>query len=323
MEKVSLKISISPRDFRFIKYLLPHQLKVWNAQVDEILIVFDHHGYDSEAYTHLILQINSLIDELKLQYEKLRLLLVDYSEKAKKEISSAYFNNKKVPEKTHRYGPYYAYFYGFYHARHEYVFNLDSDMFFGGHNPNWIREAVELLKQDQEVVTCSPLPGPPTASGKLTTQAGQIDNSRLRKVYFDSFSTRIFLIHKASFVQHFCPLPIKFTGGISLLRAILRGKPIYALPEDVLSDIMRARHLKRVDFLGTGEGIWSLHPPFRNESFFEKLPELVSRIENNDIPEEQRGDYDINDSMVNWDDAWEELRNASLKRRMLRLIGIK
>jgi hypothetical protein len=86
---------------------------------------------------------------------------------------------------------------------------------------------------------------------------------------------------------------------------------------------MRVKNLKRVDFLGTGEGLWSLHPPFRNESFFEKLPELINRVESNNIPEEQRGDYDINDSMINWDDAREEIRNASLKKKFWKLFGIK
>ena len=323
MDKVSLKISISPRDFRLLKYLLPHQLKIWHGQVDEVLIVFDYHGYDTGPYKKQISQITEFICDLERTYPKVCLVAVDYSDEAKAEVSRAYFDNKTVPEKTHRYGPYYSYFYGLYHTKYDYVMNLDCDLFFGGNNPNWTKEAIALMKSDASVITCSPLPGPPTADGKLVTQEGQMDDSELRKVLFDSFSTRIFFVYKPSFISQLCPMPIEVAELSSLVRAVAKRKPIWALPEDILTNTMRRKQLKRADFLGTGEGLWSLHPPFRNEEFFEKLPELVRRIETGDIPEAQRGDYDVNDSMVNWDDAWEELKNASMKRKIYSAIGIK
>ena len=238
-------------------------------------------------------------------------------------LAAAYFNNKRVPNKTHRYGPFYSYFYGLYHAANDYVFHIDSDIFFGGSDPNWIIEAVGLLKSERGVVTCSPFPGPPTVDGKLLDQSGKMDNSELRKVYFDSFSTRLFVINKESFTKMICPMPIKIAEWPLLYRALLRFRPIFELPEDTITHIMREKGLKRIDFLGTGEGIWSLHPPFRNEEFFEKLPLLIEHIEAGNIPDAQRGYYDLNDSMIDWSDAREAIKQASLKRQLLKKMGIK
>jgi hypothetical protein len=315
---VTLKISFSPRDHRYIKHLLPHQLKVWYNQVNEVLIVFDLHGYNTVYYQHIIKDIELFINTLSTQYPAIRLLKVDYSRQSKKIISKAYFNSKRVPVKTHRYGPYYAYFYGIYHAKYDYVLNTDCDMFFGGNNSAWIKQAIKLMQADESVITCSPHPGPPRKDGKLKRQTGQSDNSPLKKIIFKSISTRIFFIYKPSFIQKICPLPVKIAKWPLLYRAILRGKPIYALPEDVMTDIMMKKQLKRIDFLGSDTGLWSLHPPYRNEQFFDDLEKLVYNIENNKIPDEQLGDYDINDSMINWDDARMQIKNASMKLKISR-----
>jgi hypothetical protein len=322
MNSASLKISLSPRDHQFIKHLLPHQLKIWHQQVQEILIVLDLHGYDSGIYQPIISDLTSFIHDLSAQYPAIRLLEVDYADAAKLKISKAYFNSRAVPEKTHRYGPYYAYFYGLCHTKYDYVLNLDCDIFFGGDNQSWITQAIQVLQTENDVITCSPLPGPPRSDGKLISQPGQIDQSNLRKVYFDSFSTRLFFIHKPTFIRQVCPIPIKVAEWKPLLRALLRRKPVYALPEDVITQIMQKKRLKRADFLGTGDGIWSLHPSYRNEEFFQKLPVLIDQIENNKVPDAQRGDHDINDSMVNWDDAREEITNASIKRKFLSFLKI-
>lgn len=320
---VTLKISLSPRDHQYIKHLLPHQLKVWYSQVNEVLIVFDLHGYDTGMYTAIIEDLKGFINELSLTYPAINLVTVDYSAPARKAVSDAYFGSNPVPLKTHRYGPYYSYFYGIYKARYDYILNTDCDMFFGGHSPAWVQQSITLMQSDQDVIACSPHPGPPRKDGKLMDQDGQTDNTPLRKVVFDSFSTRIFFIDRRAFIMHLCPLPVRIAGFTTVLRALLRGNPVYMLPEDVITDIMREKGLKRVDFMGAENGLWSLHPPFRNPQFFRDLPLLVFNIENNTIPEQQRGYYDINDSMINWEDARNQIREASMKLKILKFLRLK
>lgn len=322
-EKVSLKISLSPRDYRFVKYLLPHQLKMWYDQVDEVLLVYDSHGYDDEVHRRETEKINLFINNIIDTHSKVRVINVDYSPAVKKAISTGYFNGKHIPNKTHRYGPYYSYFYGLHYTRFNYVFHIDADMFFGGDNANWITEAIGILHNEPDVITCSPFPGPPTANGRLLDQPGEVDGSHLKKIYFNSFSTRLFFINKQTFIARLCPIPVKIAAWPLLYRALLRLRPVYALPEDILTAIMRKKKLKRVDFLGSGQGVWSLHPPFRNEAFFKNLPLLIDQIENGNIPEKQRGYYDMNGSMIDWTDAIEQIKQASIKRRILNKLRIR
>lgn len=301
--------------------MLPHQVKFWNEMVDEILLVFDRHGYDDDSDQTDIQEIYSLVSNLKSTFSKIELLNVDYSLRSMQEVSNAYFGGKPVPPKTHRYGPYYSYFYGLHKTKYEYVLNVDCDIFFGGTNSEWIKEAISLLQADN-IISCSPHPGPPRQDGKLTRQKGEVDNTDLRKIFFDTISTRVFFIHKPSFQRDICPIPVRLATWPLAISALLRGKPIYELPEDTISDIMKARNLKRVDFLGTKTGVWTLHPPYRNEEFYLRLPDIIRQIENNTLPEEQRGDYDLNNSMVDWSDAIQQIRNNSIKLKLLKILRI-
>ena len=51
-------------------------------------------------------------------------------------------------------------------------------------------------------------------------------------------------------------------------------------------------------------------------SFFEKLPMLVKRVEDGEIPEGQRGDHDINESLVDWSEAKARLARNRWWRRL-------
>ncbi len=303
--------------------MLPHQLRFWNDMVDQILLVFDLHGYNTENDQADIARVRSLIKDLRKSYPKLEMIDVDYSPAAKKIISNAFFNGKSVPAKTHRYGPYYSYFFGLYHTKHDYILSIDCDIFFGGRSHSWVKEAIKLLNSDETIITCSPLPGAPRADGKLTRQTGTVDNSKLKMIKFDSISSRIFFIHKPSFIEKICPIPIKVASLPLAIRALLRKRPVFELPEDTITWIMRQKNLIRVDFLGTNQGVWSIHPPYRNEAFYLSLTSLIKRIETDEIPPEQRGDYDLNSSMIDWDDAKEAIRAASMKNKIFKAIGLK
>ena len=85
-----------------------------------------------------------------------------------------------------------------------------------------------------------------------------------------------------------------------------------------MSTLMNSKCLHRVDFLGAGGGMWSLHPLYRSPSFYEKLPELIQRVEEGDIPDGQRGDYDLNDSMLDWSDV---RKRQTILRRLSRTLG--
>ena len=87
------------------------------------------------------------------------------------------------------------------------------------------------------------------------------------------------------------------------LKALIKGNPVFDLPEHLMSSFMREHHYKRVDLLGTSKGMWSLHPPYRTAGFYPELPNLIARVERNDLPLGQSGFYDISDTLFDWSEA--------------------
>ena len=53
--------------------------------------------------------------------------------------------------------------------------------------------------------------------------------------------------------------------------------------------------------------------------FYAKLPELVRRVVTGDIPAAQRGDHDLNASMVDWSEATAALRQNRWWKRLFHL----
>jgi hypothetical protein len=107
-------------------------------------------------------------------------------------------------------------------------------------------------------------------------------------------------------------------GPRGLVRAAIQRQPAYDLPENILSRAMRDAGLYRVDLLGSAPGMWTLHPPHRSALFYEQLPALIDRVERGDIPEGQRGCYDINDTLIDWTSARAAIRARPWWQRVAR-----
>jgi hypothetical protein len=120
---------------------------------------------------------------------------------------------------------------------------------------------------------------------------------------FARMSTRNFILDCSMFDDGQSAVPLARPGLRALLGAASKGalgsgNPVCAPAETSLSRAMERQRLLRVDFLGTAPGMWSLHPPARSAAFHRALPEIVRRVETDEIPEGQLGDYDLNDSMI-------------------------
>jgi hypothetical protein len=102
-----------------------------------------------------------LIEECCRRYPHAQSIDVDYAADTAQALAKTYFGGRGIPVNDDG-GPFYSYFFGLHAATHQYVFHMDSDMMYGGGSTTWIGEAVQLLKNRPDVLTCSPLPGPPT-----------------------------------------------------------------------------------------------------------------------------------------------------------------
>jgi hypothetical protein len=307
MRPVTLQINLTPRDFRFAKYLLPHQIRQWGDQVAEILLVIESRRSKGEFGEHWKEGLRSIY-ALAHSIPNARVISVDYSLKAQHQVASEFFGvRRSMPPKDARGGPYYAYFYGLSQAANNLVLHSDSDMYFGGGSQTWLQEAVEIFDAHADVLIVNPYMSPPSSSGFLDDFfQPQLKGTRETKsgpsLIFDYVTTRVFLMNKQKFFERLCPLQMVPKWHVHPIREWIwyfQGRnPNAEFPEQIVTLAMQRRKLITLHYLGKAPGMWCLHPPWPLFSgYFDMLPQLVNRIETGDIPEAQRGCGVMNESM--------------------------
>ncbi len=314
---VTLQINLAPTDLPHAKYILPHQLRQLAGQVDEVLLILDlhrSHGRYAEGWKERLPGMRLLIDKCCAKYSHAHMQEVDYSAEVAADMSALYFGGQPIPMKDWIGAPFYAYFYGLYAAKHNYVFHMDSDMMYGGGSQTWVAEAVQLLTERPNVLICNPLPGPPTTGGSLRSQVLEPEPYTSLAYRAQILSTRLFLIDRDRCSSRIKKLPLIPPTRLNTLRALIEGQPPYQSVEMVFARAMPEHGLYRIDFLGSEPGLWSIHPPFRSKLFYDCLPTLIQQIEKGDVPEAQRGCHDMNDSMVDWSSARKPLWKRAMKR---------
>jgi hypothetical protein len=317
MQPVTLQINLTASDARLATSLLPHQLRQCGEHVDEVLLTLDLRGVERpyfpwEANGGDNEVLCDVVAEAQRNYRNVRAIEVDHSSSAATAVKDALFNGRNIPRHDYRQRPFYSYFFGLWAASNDYILHLDADMFCGGGSASWYREAVAVLDRP-DVFSCSPFPGPPTDGFELHTQVGH-PVSGIRAGYaFDSFSTRVFFLDRRVLGRWRPPRACR-PSALDIARGALHGRGVAPAPEHVFSKYMRAAGLRRLDFLGEPPGLWTLHPPYRSERFYAMLPDIVQMVEEDGLPDGQRGDYDLNDSVLDWSDA-HALLHASRWRR--------
>ena len=326
--RVAAQINIYPMDFQHVKHLLEHHIRVWGPMVERIVVTLDTHRSTSGRYrgsnfdTYLV-ELRKLLAEFGRRYPQLHTSEVDYSPEARCEVAQAFFGLDDIPVKAWDGGPFYAYFYGLLHARAQYVVHFDGDMLFGGASRTWVDEAIELFSARPDTLLVSPFPGPPRDDGAIFGHGPDgsyehIDVDGGPAYRFKSASTRIFMMDLQRLRDRLGVLPLLAPDLISRCKSRLLGNPPDAREAEViLGEVLKANDLWRVDFLGREPGMWSLHPPYRSETFYARLPELIAAVESSQVPDAQRGDYDMNDSMIDWS---AQRANARRYRRLARLL---
>jgi len=307
--KISLQINLSPSDYQLVKQVLPHQLKILADQVDEILLTVESKPSKGRFSTNWVeneADLKSLLENISKQYT-VRILYVDYAKETQKKVAKYFFDKKHIPEKDFRGGPFYCYFFGLFNCSNDLIFHLDADIFLGGKSNLWIQEAAMLLVGQEDLLSVSPLPGPPSKNQNLIGQniLKKFDNEPY-KFQLDGFSTRIFMLKKS--MLHRFKLRLKKPNLKDQLKAILFGNSNADLPEHLISTLMHQKNLKRIDFLGSVNGLWSLHPPYRTTEFYANLHILIKKIEENNLPLSQYGFYDIVDDLVDWSEPRRKLQ---------------
>jgi hypothetical protein len=315
MPPVTLQVSLAPSDYRLAREILPHQVRTWRGQVAEILLTIDLHrssgrfGDEWESGRDNILALANSI-------EGARVLAVDDGPAAAAAASAEFFGGRTIPRKDHRGGPYYSYFFALHAARHRHVLHCDADMMFGGGSQTWVAEACARLEREPDTLVTAPLPGPPSPDGRLRELRGTRLSPSDYSYRFADMSTRVFLLDRDRWRTRVGALVPRLADARGVILALLEGNAPRQLPEKLITAEMAGRGLHRIDFLGQGPGMWSLHPPYRGADFFNKLPELVRRVETGDMPAAQLGFHDVCDELVDWSEGRRRLAERRWWRRL-------
>jgi hypothetical protein len=304
MTPVTLQVTLAPFDVRHARHTLGHLVRTWGPQVEEVLLVVDHRESPFRARTEradaarALAELDAVI--AGLHHPGLRVVQVDRSAATRRRIA-ARFGARRLPESDFRGRPYYTYLYGLGEARHPRVLHVDSDMMFGGGSPTWLQDADAWFARDPTLVACSPLPGPPRPDGTLRGQEGfPFEEVGERAYRFENMSTRVFLADMARFEQRLGSLAGRHIPTLrSVVGSTLRRQVNWMPLEERITLAMRATGSGRLDVLGAGEGMWSVHPLTRTEDFHANLGSLVALLEAGEpVTEAQLGHYDLHDSMI-------------------------
>jgi hypothetical protein len=301
---VSLQINMSPTDLPICRKLLQRQITFWYNELNEIVISIESKksegafGLDFEKNKNELLE---LIQKYIIEYPKVRYHFIDYSIERNKVLSDYFFGSSWIPDKDYRGGPFYCYFDGIAECSNPYVLHIDSDMILGGKMDCWLQDAVDLLESKENYFAVNPLPGPPSFDFEIKQRYLQkIDKY---KFLFNKMSTRTFLIDKRKFSANRLNLR-KVPKSLRNFKWYFKNKMKwgYELPEILISEMMIRNKLFRVDTLGESESdiCFTLHPVIKPASFIESIPDLLKRIDNDDIPASQRGYYNVCDDFFDF-----------------------
>ena len=300
----TLQVTLAPLDVRFARHTLGHLVRRWGPQVGEVLLVVDQRESPFRALTEKAdvkgarAELDAVIAEL--EHPRLRVVEVDRSSAARR-ATAARFGARRLPESDFRGRPYYTYLFGLAAARNPYVLHVDSDMMFGGGSATWIAEAIAWFGRDETLVACNPLPGPPRPDGVLRGQEGYPYKNAGDAAYrFENLSTRVFLADMGRFEARLGTLAGKRIPTLrSVVGSALRRQVNWMTLEERVTLAMHQSGSGRLDFLGDGAGMWSVHPIDRSEAFYQHLGSLIALLEAGETPTDgQLGHYDLDASMI-------------------------
>jgi hypothetical protein len=304
---VVLHISTYPGDFPFLKQFLIHKIKFWGRYIQRIVVSIDAKPAQSGRYA-----VDSLGKEagfgkyeqklLSDMYPSISFRLVDYSTKKSIAVSRRFFGVDDMPMKAWDNGPIYIYLEPILDVDERFYLHCDADMLFGGSATCWIEEAIRLFEANPNIAFISPLPGPPHPSNLIFKHEFLSDipanvrpfGTDSHAFQFDTMSTRVFMMDRGRVLDRLMPLKICQPSSKQRLQAKIFGHdPRARALEEMVSLAMHAEGMFRVDFLGSGQGAWTLHPAFRGDAFTTNVDRLIEAVETGSMVEAQFGHYDV------------------------------
>jgi hypothetical protein len=303
--KISLQINLSAADLPVCRQLLERQIRFWYDELDEIVLSIESKksfGKFATDFDQNQAGLLSLVEHYEELYPKVRHHFIDYSPERKSRLAALFFDDRLIPEKDYRGCAFYSYLDGLASCRNRYIIHIDSDMMIGGAPNAWLQDAVDLLNSDNSYLLVNPLAGPPAPDNEI--RQTYLRKAGSYRFLFEKMSTRVFLIdmdklNRSKLTLKKAPVSPRYIKWF--FKSGYRWG--YMALEDLFSEMMVRRGLLRVDTLGLNEqrSAYSLHPLVKPKSYIQAIPDLLRRMDANDIPDSQRGNYNINNDFFDFE----------------------
>ena len=291
----TLSINVARPDVPFLRHTVPHLVRMCRYAFVERVLVVDpsppHPRYTRDA------RLASL-DELRAECAALRaagvvdeVVDVDYAPARVRQITRKHFGRGLRHTHDYRGYPTYGLLDAYERARGDYFLHFDSDMLLHqAPDFDWIAAGIALMGARPDVVTVTPLAGPPSDDGTLRQRVAYTRDDAGGFYRFQHFTSRKFLVERARF-DAFLPLVPRAVSWRRAATSVVSGKSPLERWERLVSERMIATATCRADL--ASPRAWTLHPPDHGPTFLAALPSLIARVESGDFPPAQAGDYDL------------------------------
>ncbi len=277
----------------FLSLTVPHVVRMCRHPFRERVLVVDP-AEPHPRYRHAGL---ASLDDLRRHCAELRergvvdrVVEIDYAPERVRQITTKHFGRPLRHTHDFRGYPTYGLLYSYEIATGDYFVHFDSDILLHqAPDFSWIDEGIRLLRARREVVTVTPLPGPPSPDGRLR-QKVRYDFDPDGFYAFRHFTSRKFLFDRRRF-DAFLPLRSCAVSRWRLLTGLVTGESALERWEKMVSDRLVATDRLRADV--ASPRAWTLHTPDHGDAFLRALPSIIARVEAGEFPPAQAGDYDL------------------------------
>jgi hypothetical protein len=290
----TLSINICVTDLPYISYTIPHLVRSCNYPFTERMLVIDTAPMKGRYRNQVLPDLGELetaAEKLVAQGHMDTIIKVDYRPEVRQPIVRKHLG--QVTWETHdfRDAPIYAYLFAYEMAQSDYFLHFDADMLLHqAKEYNWIEAAIDCLRQNPDVLTVTPLPGPPTPNLELKQREIRYTSDPRGFFTFKEFTARRYLFDRRR-LDSILPLPLSYISWKRHLVSHLTRKSAMERWEGMMTHYLQTSPYIRAD-LATPQA-WTLHGIDHGTRFLELLPHIITRIEQGEYPVKQAGDYDL------------------------------
>ena len=236
-------------------------------------------------------QVIEVLKEIKTQHSfEMDVFSPDPNEVLK--LSKIHFGRSYRETHCFRGYPIHGSIHQFHKCNSDYILHMDCDMlFYEKKEFSWLESAVNMMKENKDILCVLPRGGPPTRDRSLNQGTTKYRVDDKRGLYlFKNFTSRHYLIHRKRFLK-LLPMEPLWLSWREPIKSKFLGNGKMLCWESIVEKALNKSNLWRADLMT--DKAWSIHPGVRCEKFTNLIPEIVNQIKIGKYPKQQAGYFDL------------------------------